>query len=85
MDGPFEPGEDAPAFEVVGGPYGSAKLVPVDQPSGVIGPMMGGNYGATSDSRFGRKIEEILGHKFYGALPIHDRFESPEQNDLLSR
>lgn len=34
-------------------------------------------YDATNGglSRFGRKIEEILGHKFYGALPIHDRFE----------
>jgi hypothetical protein len=37
--------------------------------------MMGGNYAATSDSRFSDKIEEMLGHGFYGAVPIHDRVE----------
>ena len=34
--------------------------------------MMGGNYGATSDSRF---YDLIKGH-FYGAVAIHDRMES---------
>jgi hypothetical protein len=37
--------------------------------------MMGGNYAATSDSRFSDKIEEMLGVHFYGAVPIHDRVE----------
>lgn len=32
--------------------------------------MMGGNYAATSDSRFGELVEG-----FYGAVPVHDRFE----------
>ena len=39
------------------------------------GSMMGGNYAATSDSRFSDKIEQMLGHHFYGAIPIHDRVE----------
>ena len=37
--------------------------------------MMGGNYAATSDSRFSDKVEQMLGHHFYGAVPIHDRVE----------
>ena len=37
--------------------------------------MMGGNYAATSDSRWTEAIEKILGHGFYGAVAIHDRFE----------
>ena len=39
----------------------------------------GGNYLASSDSRIDRYIDEICGHRFYGAIPIHDRFE-PYQN-----
>ena len=37
--------------------------------------MMGGNYGATSDSRFRAAVEQITGSPFYGAVPIHDRIE----------
>ena len=37
--------------------------------------MFGGNYGATSDSRFSEKVEEMMGSSFYGAVPIHDRVE----------
>lgn len=38
--------------------------------------MMGGNYGACSDSRFGEHVRELLGVQFYnGAVPIHDRRE----------
>ena len=37
--------------------------------------MMGGNYAATSDSRFHRAVEAITGQSSYGAVPIHDRFE----------
>lgn len=53
-------------------------LEPVKRPDG-CGWMMGGNYGATSDSRF----SEMLGG-FYGAVAIHDRQESQELYDLLS-
>jgi len=37
--------------------------------------MFGGNYAATSDSRFGEAIEKLTGQDFYGAVPIHDRKE----------
>jgi hypothetical protein len=37
--------------------------------------MFGGNYAGCSDSRFGKAIERLLGHVFYGAVPIHDRVE----------
>ena len=30
-------------------------------------------------------IEEMLGHRFYGAIPIHDRFDTWEAYDYLSR
>ena len=42
--------------------------------------MMGGNYGATSDSRFS---DMIAG--FYGAVAIHDRYETPEEYEMYSR
>ena len=37
--------------------------------------MMGGAYVASSDSRFTKAVEEITGCRFYGAVPLHDRFE----------
>ena len=41
--------------------------------------MMGGNYGATSDSRFSRMIGDM-----YGAVAIHDRYETPEEYEKYS-
>jgi hypothetical protein len=52
---------------------------------GVVGPMFGGNYAATSDSRFREAIEKITGGSFYGAVAIHDRYESADLNAYLSR
>lgn len=37
--------------------------------------MAGGNYAATSDSRVTDIISAMLGHRFYGALAVHDRYE----------
>lgn len=53
---------------------GCARLVPVAFPQGKC-PMFGGAFGHTSDSRFSEAIEDLLGHPFYGAVPIHDRCE----------
>jgi len=39
--------------------------------------MAGGNY-AVGDSKFDEAVEKLLGTKFYGAVAIHDRFESEE-------
>jgi hypothetical protein len=78
VPGPFDPTPDAPAAVLENGPLGSMKIVPVFKPEGTIGPMFGGNYAASSDSRF-RKAAG-----FYGAVAIHDRFESQEMYELLS-
>ena len=51
---------------------------PVNKPEH-IGWMAGGNYAASSDSRFSRMIGGM-----YGALSIHDRQETQEMYDLLS-
>lgn len=48
-------------------------LTPLLQPAGMIGPMAGGNLAYSSDSRC-----ETVYH-------IHDRFETQEQYDRLSR
>lgn len=74
--GPFDPTPDAPAaYLVKGHTPGTARIV--WRPIGGEGKhvMFGGNYGATSDSRFTRHIEDLTGAPFYGAVPIHDRYE----------
>lgn len=53
-------------------------LEPLVAPNG-LGWMFGGNYAATSDSRF----SEMIGG-MYGAVAIHDRQESQEEYDILS-
>lgn len=50
-----------------------------DVPDGCVGYMSGGAYAASSDGRFDRMVE------MYGAVPVHDRVETYEQNDRLSR
>lgn len=55
-------------------------IEPVMKPKGVIGPMFGGSFADTSDGIWA----EILGEKVGRAVPIHDRFETQEQYDLLS-
>jgi len=82
VDGPFSPDEKCPAAMLVpGNGRGLVKIVPAvldankrysQDPRWV---MMGGNYAATSDSRFHRAVEKITGSASYGAVPIHDRIE----------
>lgn len=98
-EGPSEPTTERPAVALVAGnTAGTLKIVPVlncgsdddpewqeFKPDHLVGPMAGGNYGATSDSRFGQLAESILGRPFYGAVAIHDRFETAEQYEALSR
>ena len=74
IDGPCEPSPDYPAIELVDGHLpGTLRLVPPGYENTWY--MMGGNYGATSDSRFSETCEKMLGHRFYGAVAIHDRQE----------
>ena len=75
VPGPFEPSENAPAVKLVKGAFdGCAKIVPVDLEGRHT--MFGGNYGATSDSRFSNALREITGYEWpSSAVAIHDRVE----------
>lgn len=84
VSGPFDPlhnHEDAVILErTAGGHAGCAALYPAVFAGSrwVKAPgwwMMGGNFGHTSDSRFTRVIEDLIGQPFYGAVAIHDRRE----------
>jgi hypothetical protein len=48
-------------------------LEPVHVPEGVVGPIAGGTFAATYGTIPG------LPYEFYGALALHDRFETPEE------
>lgn len=61
--------------EFGGGVYLHAEPVNPDRGEKVLGPMFGGNYVSTSDSRFPSDYP----------IPVHDRYETQEQYDLLSR
>jgi hypothetical protein len=73
VDGPVSPQPHHPAAKLVKNAYGTVKIVPESLEGKQT--MFGGNYAASSDSRFSEAIEAILGHRFYGAVPIHDRVE----------
>ena len=60
-------------------------LRPKTERKGVVGPMMGGCYAATSDSRFSKLCARVGGGHFYGAVPVHDRYETQYEYDILSR
>lgn len=53
---------------------------PLIIPKGKVGPMMGGNFIYTSDSR----LYKIGERKCAVPIPVHDRFETPEQYRALS-
>tara|TARA_R100000005_G_C4994339_1_gene201343 strand:- start:582 stop:911 length:330 start_codon:yes stop_codon:yes gene_type:complete len=76
ISAPFSPSTEYPSAELVlqENIFGkTVKIVPTE--IGKRHSMFGGNYGATSDSRFSDMVEDMLGHSFYGAVPIHDRVE----------
>ena len=79
-EGPFNPKEDTPAVLLERHHDNLLRIVPAVKQSGVWLRvpgwwMMGGNYGATSDSRFSQACEKLVGYHFYGAVAIHDRQE----------
>lgn len=77
VDGPFEPNVDYPAATLrVKEPLSGCKclyVTPVENEGEWT--MFGGNLAYTSDSRFTRRCEELLGHYFFGAVKIFDRVE----------
>lgn len=71
------------------GPGGAgAALTPVTPPDDdrTLGPMSGGCFATTSDSRWRILLRDTLGKcaETTLALPIHDRYETPAQNRALS-
>lgn len=74
----FEAREDMPAVHLIRRIIGGRQYVsaePIEQPKGMCGPMFGGSFIYTSDSRFPNDYP----------IPLHDRFETQEQSDILSR
>jgi hypothetical protein len=57
---------------------GTCHLVPGPEfePDVPFSRMFGGNYAGTSDSRFKEAVENLIGVRFYGAIPVHDRYET---------
>lgn len=85
VDGPFEPSADCPAVLLESHVPGCVRIVPAIESKEYKDvyfhdkdkhAMFGGNYGACSDSRFAAKCEQLVGGGFYGAVAIHDRYES---------
>ena len=87
VEGPFMPTEDAPAAMIVAGNLSGAKIIPcfdeARDMSNIIGPMMGGTYVTSSDSRFSSKLEEF-GVYIEMVVPFHDRYETTDQYRALS-
>jgi hypothetical protein len=82
VSGPFKPRDGVPAAMLgTGRMFGRLRIVPAvknDAGEWVEDSrclMMGGNYAATSDSRFSDACAKLLGQSFYGAVAIHDRYE----------
>ncbi len=75
LPGPFEPSETCPGVRFVERDHFHDILVPVDYPEGHVGPMFGGNYAGTSDSRCNGGVP----------LAIHDRFETAEEYERMGR
>ena len=74
VPGPFEPTAYAPAAILESHTKGCLRIIPdVADPQPWF--MFGGNYAACSDSRVSETCEKLLGHRFYGAIAIHDRIE----------
>jgi len=77
--------EDSPAlFDLAAGPFGTIHLRPRNGGDGA-GPMMGGSYAGTCDSRFSEMCAELAGMRYWhGAVAVHDRYESRELYERLS-
>jgi len=82
IDGPFKSNNEHIALKVVKRMIGGREYLHAeaadekDRPSNMVGPMFGGNFIFTTDTRFW----EISRYP----IPVHDRFETPQQNERLS-
>ena len=93
VEGPFEPDATAPAAILKHGVMGTI-IVVLENPSMdkdnedllrryVVGPMFGGSFITTSDSRFSEKLRD-MGLYSHVAIPFHDRYETAEVARILS-
>lgn len=76
----FGPSLDTPGLKIIQNPAGTGYglvAVPLVFIDGEVGPMFGGNFIWTSDSRF-RKLSRK-------PIPVHDRFETVEQYERMSQ
>lgn len=88
----FNASSDAPAVALsirnIGGPCLS--FLPVEwnedsQSFQVLSwSVFGGNFAYVGDSRFNKMVDDLTGHRFYGAIALHDRFEDPDLSRVLS-
>jgi hypothetical protein len=87
VDGPFDPSPDTPAAILDRGPFGDPIIVPdfssfpADRPAG---PMYGGTFASTSDSRWCAAVKAATGHRI-DAVRIHDRFDTWDDHYALTR
>lgn len=89
----FEPSDDAPAVVLVPsrvpGYSVTPHLIPLefveDLPPGTVGPMDGGNYAGSCDSRFGELGKLYADSLNLDVVAIHDRVETHAQYRALSR
>ena len=76
-DGPFDPSDEYPAVVIV--PHrtvkGAIHAVSVEHHEAKKWTMFGGNYLASSDSRFWELCERLGASRYHGAVAIHDRVE----------
>ena len=90
VPGDSEPTVEAPAARLVPGHVeGDLIVVPDASPEGMIGPMMGGTFVMPPDALrgwpYGAAGWPYRGKKLFGAVPLHDRFETKAQYEELSR
>ena len=79
VSGPFEPSAEIPAARLERRGNHCVILPDTEVPKTMTPFMFGGTFASSSDSRFSQATG------MYAAIPIHDRCETWEQYNLLSR
>tara|TARA_R110000803_G_C11895633_1_gene311474 strand:- start:92 stop:478 length:387 start_codon:yes stop_codon:yes gene_type:complete len=80
-----KPSEQAPLYKLVYRKQFGVHLEPVNKPEGVIGPMANGVYADVGSNFIKKTIEIMLGYPCPDLIPVHDRFETQEMYNMLSR
>lgn len=86
-DGFLDIPEDHPQLvQFEKGPRDTVHMVPyIPCPKDLCGYMAGGCFVYSSDARFTQQMKRVTGIEFYGAVALHDRCETWEQYEALSR